>query len=87
LHRFDINNRENLYLNILCFDGHTRGYFFKLQLKIRKMISDKLRLPLSIFCLGTYHNKQRLYDQMKLMNYVLKIHDHIYFIVWSRYEK
>jgi hypothetical protein len=54
---------------------------------IRKMISDKLGLPLSTFCLETYHNKQRLFDQMKLMNYDLKIHDHIYLKVWSGYEK
>jgi hypothetical protein len=49
LHRFDIDNHENSFLNILCFDDHTRGYFFKLLEKIRKMISDKLDLPLSIF--------------------------------------
>ena len=31
---------------------------------IRKKISDKLGLPLSVFCLETYHDRQRLYDQM-----------------------
>jgi hypothetical protein len=40
--------------------------------------TGKLGLPLRVFCLEIYHNKERLYDQMKLMNYDLKIHDHIY---------
>jgi len=54
---------------------------------IRKIISDKLGLPLSLFCLETYHSQQRLYDQMKLTNYDIKIHDHIYLKVWRGYEK
>ncbi|CAF3910026.1 unnamed protein product [Rotaria sordida] len=54
---------------------------------IRKKISDKLGLPLSIFCLETYDTKQRLYDDMTLLNYHIKIHDHIYLKVWRGYEK
>ncbi|CAF3696153.1 unnamed protein product [Rotaria sp. Silwood1] len=54
---------------------------------IRKKLSDKLGLPLSIFCLETYDTKQRLYDEMKLINYDIKIHDHIYLKVWRGYEK
>ncbi|CAF2813880.1 unnamed protein product [Rotaria sp. Silwood2] len=54
---------------------------------IRKKISDKLGLPLSIFCLETYDTKQRLYDEMKLLNSDIKIHDHIYLKVWRGYEK
>lgn len=54
---------------------------------IRKLISEKLGLPLSLFCLETYYSQQRLYDQMKLINYDLKIHDHIYLKVWRGYEK
>jgi hypothetical protein len=54
---------------------------------VRKLISEKLGLPLSLFCLETYNTKQRLYDQMKLINYDIKIHDHIYLKVWRGYEK
>ncbi|CAF0836993.1 unnamed protein product [Rotaria sordida] len=54
---------------------------------IRKKISDKLGLPLSTFCLETYDTKQRLYDEIKLFNYDIKIHDHIYLKVWKGYEK
>lgn len=54
---------------------------------IRKLISEKLGLPLSTFCLETFPTKQRLYDQMKLIDYDLKIHDHIYLKVWRGYEK
>ncbi|CAF4284594.1 unnamed protein product, partial [Rotaria sp. Silwood2] len=54
---------------------------------IRKKISDKLGLPLSTFCLETYDGKQRLYDEMKLFNYDIKVHDHIYLKVWQGYEK
>ena len=54
---------------------------------IRKIISEKLGLPLSTFCLETFPGKQRLYDQMKLMEYDLKIHDHVYLKVWRGYEK
>ncbi|CAM4829977.1 unnamed protein product [Rotaria magnacalcarata] len=54
---------------------------------VRKKISDKLGLPLSVYCLETYHNKQRLYDEMKLDSYDIKMHDHIYLKVWRGYEK
>jgi hypothetical protein len=54
---------------------------------IRKKISEKLGLPLSTFCLETYDNKQRLYDQMNLINCDIKIHDHICLKVWRGYEK
>jgi len=54
---------------------------------IRKKISDKLGLPLSTFCLETYDGKKRLYDQMKLMNYDIKIPDQIFLKVWKGYEK
>ncbi len=55
--------------------------------EIRKKISEKLGLPLSIFCLETYHSKRRLYDPMKLINYDMKIHDHVSLKVWKGYEK
>lgn len=54
---------------------------------VRKKISNKLGLPLSLFCLENYHNKKRLYDEMKLINYDIKIHDHLYLKVWQGYEK
>jgi hypothetical protein len=54
---------------------------------IRKLISDKLGLPLSIFCLESYNGRQRLYDEKKLINYDVKIHDHVYLKVWRGYEK
>jgi hypothetical protein len=54
---------------------------------IRKKISDRIGLPLSTFCLETYHGKKRLFDQMILMNYDLKIHDHLSLKVWKGYEK
>lgn len=54
---------------------------------IRKKISDKLGLPLSTFCLETHEGQVRLYDQQRLMDYDLKIHDHIYLKVWRGYEK
>jgi hypothetical protein len=54
---------------------------------LRKIISEKLGLPLSLFCLETYNGQQRLYDPMKLINYDIKIHDHIYLKVWKGYEK
>jgi hypothetical protein len=54
---------------------------------VRKKISDQLGLPLSIFCLETYHGKVRLYDQMALMHYDIKIHDHLVLKVWKGYEK
>lgn len=54
---------------------------------IRKKISDRLGLPLSIFCLETYHGRTRLYDQMTLTNYDIKIHDHLVLKIWKGYEK
>ncbi|CAF3340496.1 unnamed protein product [Rotaria socialis] len=54
---------------------------------IRKKISDKIGLPLSTFCLESYDGKQRLYDDMKLMTYDIKVHDHVYLKVWQGYEK
>jgi len=54
---------------------------------IRKKIADRLGLPLSVFCLESYDGKQRFYDQMKLINYDIKIHDHIFLKVWNGYEK
>jgi hypothetical protein len=54
---------------------------------IRIKISEKLGLPLSTFCLETYDGKTRLYDEMKLFNYDIKIHDHIHLKVWQGYEK
>jgi len=54
---------------------------------IRKKISDKLGLPLSTFCLETYDGTQRLYDEMKLINYDIKTHDLVYLKVWRGYEK
>jgi hypothetical protein len=54
--------------------------------EIRKKISERIGLPLSTFCLETYDSKRRLYDQMKLFQYDLKLHDHIYLKVWSGYE-
>lgn len=54
---------------------------------IRKRISDQLGIPLSTFCLETYDGKHRLLDQMKLMNYDIKIHDHVYLKLWKGYEK
>jgi hypothetical protein len=54
---------------------------------IRKKISELSGLPLSVFCLETYHSQQRLYDQMKLINYDIEIHDHLYLKVWKGYEK
>jgi hypothetical protein len=54
---------------------------------IRQQISNKLGLPLSTFCLETYDGTQRLYDEMKLINYDIKTHDHVYLKVWRGYEK
>ncbi|CAF4735661.1 unnamed protein product [Rotaria sp. Silwood1] len=54
---------------------------------LRKKISDKLGLPLSTFCLETHDGKKSLYDEMKLFNYDIKIHDHVYLKVWQGYEK
>ena len=54
---------------------------------LRKKISDKLGIPLSTFCLETYDDKQRLYDEMKLIDYNIKIHDRVYLKVWGGYEK
>ncbi|UJR10034.1 hypothetical protein I4U23_014257 [Adineta vaga] len=54
---------------------------------IRKNLSNRLGLPLSVFCLETYDGKQRLYDQMKLFDYDLKPHAHLYLKVWQGYEK
>jgi hypothetical protein len=54
---------------------------------LRKQISNKLGLPLSMFCLEKYNDRQRLYDQMALTNYDIKIHDHLYLKVWRGYEK
>ena len=54
---------------------------------IRKKISDRLGIPLSTFCLETYHRRVRLYDQMGLTNYDIKIHDHLVLKVWKGYEK
>lgn len=55
--------------------------------RVRQKISDKIGLPLSTFCLESYDGKQRLYDDMKLMHYDIKVHDHIYLKVWQGYEK
>ncbi|CAF3792319.1 unnamed protein product [Adineta steineri] len=54
---------------------------------IRKIISNKLGLPLSVFCLETYGSRQRLYDPMKLIDYDIRLHEHIYLKVWGGYEK
>jgi hypothetical protein len=54
---------------------------------IRKKISDKIGLPLSTFCLETFNRKKRLYDEMQLINYDIKMHDQIYLKVWKGYEK
>ena len=53
---------------------------------LRKQIANQLGLPLSIFCLETLHGT-RLYDEMKLINYDVKLHDHIYLRVWREHEK
>ena len=54
---------------------------------VRKKISDQLGIPLSTFCLETYDGKHRLLDPLQLMNYDIKIHDHVYLKVWKGYEK
>jgi hypothetical protein len=54
---------------------------------IRTKISNQLGLPLSTFCLETLDGKQRLYDQIKLIDYDIKIHDQLYLKVWKGYEK
>ncbi|CAF0910183.1 unnamed protein product [Adineta ricciae] len=54
---------------------------------IRKILSNRLGLPLSVFCLETYDGKQRLYDRMKLFDYDLKPHAHLYLKVWQGYDK
>jgi hypothetical protein len=54
---------------------------------IRKKISDQLGLPLSTFCLEKMNTEQRLYDRQTLMDYDLKVHDHVYLKVWRGYEK
>ncbi|CAF0832820.1 unnamed protein product [Adineta ricciae] len=54
---------------------------------IRRIISQKIGLPLSTFCLETYTGTQRLYDEMKLINYDIKIHDHVYLKVWQGFDK
>jgi hypothetical protein len=54
---------------------------------LRQQISNELGLPLSTFCLETYDGTQRLYDEMKLINYDIKTHDHVYLKVWREYEK
>jgi len=54
---------------------------------IRKLISEKLGIPLSLFCLETINTKQRLYDQMRLIEYDIKIHEHLFLKVWQGYEK
>ena len=54
---------------------------------IRRIISQKKGLPLSTFCLETYTGTQRLYDEMKLINYDIKIHDHVYLKVWQGFDK
>ena len=54
---------------------------------IRKKISDRIGFPLSIFCLEEQNSKQRLYDSMRLLDYDLKPHDHVYLRVWRGYEK
>ncbi|CAF3760901.1 unnamed protein product [Adineta steineri] len=54
---------------------------------IRRIISNKLGLPLSTFCLETYTGTQRLYDDMKLNDYDIKMHEHIYLKVWHGFEK
>lgn len=53
---------------------------------LRKQIANQLGLPLSVFCLETLHGI-RLYDEMKLINYDVKLHDHIYLKVWREHEK
>lgn len=54
---------------------------------VRRIIADRLGLPLSVFCLETYDGKQRLYDQRTLIDYDLKPHEHVYLKVWQGYEK
>ncbi|UJR36041.1 hypothetical protein I4U23_028778 [Adineta vaga] len=54
---------------------------------IRQIISRKIGLPLSTFCLETYSGTQRLYDEMKLINYDIKTHDHVYLKVWQGFDK
>ena len=54
---------------------------------IRKKIANKLGLPLSTFCLESQDGHQRFYDQQRLMDYDIKVHDHIYLKVWRGYEK
>lgn len=56
-------------------------------LEIRKKISKKIGLPLSTFCLERLHGEDRYYDEQRLMDYDLKIHDHVYLKVWRGYEK
>lgn len=54
---------------------------------LRIQISNKLGLPLSVFCLETFDEKQRLYDEMRLVHYDIKVHDHIRLKVWGEMEK
>ncbi|CAF0910687.1 unnamed protein product [Adineta ricciae] len=54
---------------------------------IRKILSNRLGLPLSVFCLETFDEKQHLYDHMKLFDYDLKPHAHLYLKVWQGYDK
>ena len=54
---------------------------------LRKHISNTLGLPLSLFCLETFDEKQRLYDESKLFDYDIRVHDHIRLKVWGEMEK
>lgn len=54
---------------------------------IRKRISDQLGIPLSTFCLETYDGKHRLLDRMRLMDYDIKLHDHVYLKLWKGFER
>lgn len=55
--------------------------------EIRKKISNKIGLPLSTFCLEKHNTGQRLFDQMNLSQYQIKLNDHVDLKVWRGYEK
>ena len=54
---------------------------------LRANISNRLGLPLSVFCLEKYDSGQRLYDEITLITYDIKRHDHVYLKVWREQEK
>jgi hypothetical protein len=52
LHHFEINNRENSYLNILSFEDHIRGYFVISMSRIQAHRKHRLFLVIMVVILN-----------------------------------